>query len=188
MIDDELAGGTGLHFSDQIQQQNAFPPIPGILLNAPPASCALEPRPLWVVQEPCDLDTLLTAVKQATLWQEVQSPERSCHTQGGEQNYENQGGFLFFRRADPFLGIFLRPDDCSRQQSRASSAPRPAFPEQKKTEASSCSRSARENEARIDRLCAPPRRPPGFPVREALPVRKEARTLVDHEPALPRRQ
>ncbi len=37
-------------------------------------------------------------------------------------------------------------------------------------------------------IYATPRRPPGFPVREALLVGKETRTLVDHEPALPRRE
>jgi CheY-like chemotaxis protein len=70
IIDYELSSGTGLHLYDQIQQQSAFPPIPGILLSAPLASCALEPRPLWVVQEPFDLDTLLAAVKQAVHWLE----------------------------------------------------------------------------------------------------------------------
>jgi hypothetical protein len=35
---------------------------------------------------------------------------------------------------------------------------------------------------------ATPQHLPGFPVREALPVGKETRTLVDYEPALTRRE
>ena len=70
IIDYELSSGTGLHLYDQIQQQSAFPPIPGILLSAPLASCTLEPRPLWIVQEPFDLGTLLAAVRQAVRWLE----------------------------------------------------------------------------------------------------------------------
>jgi len=37
-------------------------------------------------------------------------------------------------------------------------------------------------------VSATPRRPPGFSVSEALPGKKETRTLVDHEPALTRRE
>jgi CheY-like chemotaxis protein len=77
IIDYELSSSTGLHFYDQIQQHNAFPPIPGILLSAPLASCELEPRPLWVVQEPFDPDTLLAAVKQAALCASRQNAEWS---------------------------------------------------------------------------------------------------------------
>src|SRR5260370_19672329 len=77
MIDDERSCGTGLHFYDHIQQHNAFPPIPVILLSAPLASRELEPRPLWLVQEPFDLDTLLTAVKQAARYASRQRAEWS---------------------------------------------------------------------------------------------------------------
>src|SRR5258708_2550065 len=76
IIDYELSSDTGLHFYDQIHQKNAFPPIPGILLSAPLASCTLEPRPLWIVQEPFDLATLLSTVKQAALYASRQSKER----------------------------------------------------------------------------------------------------------------
>jgi CheY-like chemotaxis protein len=80
IIDYELSSSTGLYFYDQLHQKNAFPPIPGILLSAPLVSDELESRPLWIVQEPFDLDTLLAAVKQAALWREAQSAGQSCHT------------------------------------------------------------------------------------------------------------
>src|SRR5258708_21652379 len=68
---------TVLHFKDQLKQTMLFPPIRGILLSAPLASCELEPRPLWVVQEPFDPDTLLAAVKQAALCASRQNAEWS---------------------------------------------------------------------------------------------------------------
>ena len=80
IIDYELSSSTGLYFYDQLHQKNAFPPIPGILLSAPLASDELESRPLWIVQEPFDLDTLLAAVKQAALCASRQSAGQSCHT------------------------------------------------------------------------------------------------------------
>lgn len=79
MIDYELSSSTGLDFSSQMHQKQGLPPIPAILLSAPPASCAQASYPLWIVQEPFDLDTLLTTVKQAELWLETRRAERSCH-------------------------------------------------------------------------------------------------------------
>ena len=79
IIDYRLSSSTGLHFYDHLHQKNAFAPIPGILLSAPFASGELEPRPLWVVQEPFDVDMLLAAVKQAVLSASCQSADPSCH-------------------------------------------------------------------------------------------------------------
>jgi CheY-like chemotaxis protein len=72
IIDYELSHTTGLQLYDQIHQTRMFQPIPGILVSAPFLSEEVKPRPLWIVQEPFDLDTFFASVRQAIL---VSSPQ-----------------------------------------------------------------------------------------------------------------
>lgn len=67
IIDYELSDTTGLQLYDQIHQACSLPPIPGILVSAPLLPEEVEPRPLWIVQEPFDLDTFFASVRQAIL-------------------------------------------------------------------------------------------------------------------------
>lgn len=67
IIDYELSNMTGLQLYDQIHRSGVFPPLPGILLSAPLRSEEVAPRPLWIVQEPFDLDTFFASVTQAIL-------------------------------------------------------------------------------------------------------------------------
>ena len=187
IIDYELSSGTGLHFYDQIQQQNAFPPIPGILLSAPLASCELEPRPLWVVQEPFDPDTLLAAVKQAALCASRQNAEWSRPLlKEGKKTMKTKvtffcsavrilsWGFVCGLLIAPVSSLVLRPLLVrlfpDRSKPKRPRAPAPLV------------RMIRTEHGLI--VYATPQRPRGFPVREVLPAGKETRTRVEHQPAL----
>lgn len=68
IIDYELSGATGLQLYDQMHQGQAFPPIPGLLVSAPFSTSELGPRPLWILQEPFDLQIFLATVKQVVLF------------------------------------------------------------------------------------------------------------------------
>jgi len=182
IIDYELSSSTGLHFYDQLHQKNAFPPIPGILLSAPLALYELKPRPLWIVQEPFDLDTLLAAVKQAALSASRQSAEQSCYPLKEGNTTMKTKVTPFFSAARilcwgcvcgltiaPVSGLLLRSLFARLSRSRRGSK-HPLAP------------YAWVRTERGWIVYAPSQHPSGFPERETLSVEKEIRPRVDRSP------
>ena len=79
IIDYELSSITGLQLYNQIHQASKFPPIPGILVSAPLLLEEVGPHPLWIVQEPFELDTFFAFVRRALLVSSRQRTEVSLH-------------------------------------------------------------------------------------------------------------
>ena len=69
IIDYEFPGVTGMQLYERLQAKNEY--IPCIFLSPPRSLVAWDDHPLWQLQEPFDIDDLLTCVKDAL--------QHTCH-------------------------------------------------------------------------------------------------------------
>lgn len=81
LLDYELSGMTGFQLYEQILRESHRQPLPAILVSAPLLVKERELRPLWIVQEPFDLDTLLACIEQALRFASLRRTEGSVHRQ-----------------------------------------------------------------------------------------------------------